>query len=539
MRVQNAVVAGLLCLFTLGASADITRVSPSSFSPSGEDYITIYGSDLLGTVGTQIVFDDQFTVEEPNFASQTEILSWVPVGVLLVEGQHSVKVLSIDAAGVRVHGPAFFTVALPPPSGAPTVVVPDGGYSVEAESSQGATVDLPVSAFSADGDPLPVTCLPASGSVFPLGLTSVQCSATDAGGTTQNGFVLFVTDTTAPVITVPADIVTDNPVVHFTATAVDQIDGPLTVSCNPPSGSTFVSGVTTVRCIASDTRFNLAEGLFTVRVTGGPPILTLPDDIVEEATSANGAVVSYQATSEDGTVSCSPASGATFPLGATTVNCTATSSGGQTSGSFTVTVVDTTGPVLSTPFELRVDAESAAGATATWVATAFDLVDGDRPVTCAPPSGSFFAFGTTPVFCSAADTRNNSETVIFDVIVEDLSAPQFTSVVATPGALWPPNHQMVAVTVAAVAVDAVDPAPQIQILNVRSNQPVNGTGDGDMAPDWEITGPLTLNLRAERSQGKERVYTIIVQATDSSGNVSTSSTTVRVADTTPKRRAVR
>ena len=538
MRVQNAVLAGLLCLFTLGASADITRVSPSSFSPSGEDYITIYGSNLLGTVGTQIVFDDQFTVEEPNFASQTEILSWVPVGVLLVEGQHSVKVLSIDAAGVRVHGPAFFTVALPPPSGAPSVVVPDGGYTVEAESAQGATVDLPVTAFSADGNPLPVTCLPASGSLFPLGLTNVQCSATDAGGTTQNGFVLLVTDTIAPVITVPADIVTDNPVVQFTATAVDQIDGPLTVSCSPPSGSTFVSGVTTVRCIASDTRFNLAEGRFTVRVTGGPPLLTLPDDIVEEATSANGAVVNYQATSEDGSVSCSPASGATFPLGATTVNCTATSSGGQTSGSFTVTVVDTTGPVLSTPFELHVDAESAAGATATWVATAYDLVDGDRPVTCAPPSGSFFPFGTTTVFCSAADTRNNSETVSFDVIVEDLSAPQFTSVVATPGALWPPNHQMVAVTVVAVAVDAVDPAPQIQILSVRSNQPVNGTGDGDTAPDWEITGPLTLKLRSERSQGKERVYTIIVQATDSSGNVSTSTTTVRVADTTPKRRAV-
>jgi hypothetical protein len=308
MRVQNAVVAGLLCLFTLGASADITRLSPSSFTPSGEDYITIYGSNLLGTVGTQIVFDDLYTVAEPNFASTNEIVSWIPIPVLVVEGQHSVKVLSIDEGGVRVHGPAFFTVAAPPPSGAPIVVVPDGGFTVEAENAQGATVDLPVSAISADGGSLPVTCLPASGSVFPLGLTNVRCSATDAGGTTEQGFVLFVTDTIAPVVTVPADIATDNPVVTFTATAVDHIDGALSVSCSPSSGSTFVNGLTTVRCIASDAHFNLGEGVFTVRVTGGPPILTLPDPIVAEATSANGAVVTYEATSDDGTVNCSPAS---------------------------------------------------------------------------------------------------------------------------------------------------------------------------------------------------------------------------------------
>ena len=46
-------------------------------------------------------------------------------------------------------------------------------------------------------------------------------------------------------------------------------------------------------------------------------------------------------------VTCTPASGTTFALGATTVNCSATdAAGNEATGSFTVTVRDTTAPVL-------------------------------------------------------------------------------------------------------------------------------------------------------------------------------------------------
>jgi len=64
---------------------------------------------------------------------------------------------------------------------------------------------------------------------------------------------------------------------------------------------------------------------------------------------------------------------------------------------------------------------------------------------------------------------------------------------------------------------------------VTSNEPVNGTGDGDQEPDWEITGPLTVNLRAERAgTGSGRVYTLTVQCSDDSGNSSTGSVAVTV-----------
>jgi len=76
-----------------------------------------------------------------------------------------------------------------------------------------------------------------------------------------------------------------------------------------------------------------------------PPVLTLPADITVTATSRLGARVSYTATATDNvdphpTVTCAPPSGAQFPLGLTTVNCTARDASGNTStGSFHVRVI--------------------------------------------------------------------------------------------------------------------------------------------------------------------------------------------------------
>jgi hypothetical protein len=68
-----------------------------------------------------------------------------------------------------------------------------------------------------------------------------------------------------------------------------------------------------------------------------------------------------------------------------------------------------------------------------------------------------------------------------------------------------------------------------RITSVTSNEPISGTGGGDLSPDWQITGPLTLLVRAERSpKGDGRVYTITVVCTDASGNTSTKTTTVSV-----------
>src|SRR5262249_47778048 len=58
-------------------------------------------------------------------------------------------------------------------------------------------------------------------------------------------------------------------------TVTDNLPG-VTVSCAPPSGSTFPLGVTTVNCTALDVTGNRSTCSFSVSLTGGPP----PVDII-------------------------------------------------------------------------------------------------------------------------------------------------------------------------------------------------------------------------------------------------------------------
>jgi len=81
-----------------------------------------------------------------------------------------------------------------------------------------------------------------------------------------------VVDDTPPTITCPADMTMgatnpDGVVVTFTATATDACDPNPTVTCTPPSGSTFPIGTTAVSCTATDASGHQASCSFTVRVT--------------------------------------------------------------------------------------------------------------------------------------------------------------------------------------------------------------------------------------------------------------------------------
>jgi hypothetical protein len=471
----------------------------------------------------------------PSSISDTELLVSVPDTVLQVPGTVSVTVLAHDASSTRTIGPGFFTVngivtQAPPELNVPEAVV------AEAASAAGANVFFSVTAFSfVDPPPEPTpVCNHNSGDLFPLGTTIVSCSATDSFGTSTATFPVVVTDTVAPTLHLPANIVTTNPVVTYTATATDAIDGAVTVVCSPTSGSTFPNGTTFVNCEATDSHANQAKGTFSVSVNVTPPSLNLPADITVPGHGLPaGAVVTYTVTTDaDATVVCTPPSGSTF-FGVTTVECTATNAGGGiTTGTFTVTVVggDNTPPVLTLPADFSVEATGPSGATVTFTATAVDDVDGPVPVTCVPASGSVFALGATTVNCSASDLSGNVATGSFHIAVIDTTPPTIVDASVSPSNLWPPNHKMVDVTITVHAVDLVDGSPTVQITNVSSNQPINGTGDGDVSPDWIITGATTLQLRAERAgTGGDRIYTITYTVTDFSGNVATGTLTVTVS----------
>ncbi|OGG43279.1 MAG: hypothetical protein A3F84_12920 [Candidatus Handelsmanbacteria bacterium RIFCSPLOWO2_12_FULL_64_10] len=100
---------------------------------------------------------------------------------------------------------------------------------------------------------------------------------------------------------------------------------------------------------------------------------------------------------------------------------------------------------------------------------------------------------------------------------------------------------MVLVAKGISAKDDRDPSPTLSVA-VASNEPVNGLGDGDMAPDWNVVnngnGTFDVWVRAERSgKGSGRIYTITATATDRSNNTASVSAAVTVGHDQGKKAA--
>ncbi len=312
---------------------------------------------------------------------------------------------------------------------------------------------------------------------------------------------------------------------------VDEAARTITATKSFATGGSFNGSVT-----VTDATGRTATRTFSYTVAGGnadtvAPVIVTPGNLTAEATSLAGAAVSFSVSASDDqdgsvAVTLSAASGSTFALGTTTVTATATDrAGNQATATFTVTVADTIAPALTAPANLVLEATSAAGATATFAATASDATG--VTLSYSRASGSTFALGTTSVTVTATDGVGNTSSATFSVTVRDTTAPVFTALSTNAPTLWPPNHKMVAVTVSAATTDAS--AVTYRITRVTSNEPDNGLGDGDTANDIKITGAMTVDLRAERSgKGSGRVYTITVEAKDAAGNVSTKTVTVGV-----------
>jgi hypothetical protein len=278
-----------------------------------------------------------------------------------------------------------------------------------------------------------------------------------------------------------------------------------------------------------------------VRVIDRPPVLIVPASQTLEATNPLGAVATWPPViatdAVDGpiTATCTPASGSMFainPVPVTTVTCTVTDSGHNTvSDTFTITVRDTTPPtIVNLPANMTVPSTTPTGAIVNWPPpTATDLVDVTVDVFCVPTSGSFFPLGKTPVTCTATDAHGNRARESFSVTVVD-GLPPVVTVTLNPGVLWPPDHRMIPIAVTVTTQDG-DPHPSCAIFSVTSNQPVNGTGDGDTDVDWGFNG-LNLKLRRERAgnagSDSVRIYTVTVRCIDSSGNIGTGIATARV-----------
>ncbi len=331
-----------------------------------------------------------------------------------------------DTRGNTANGSLKVTVTDSTP---PSLTLTD--QKAEATSGSGAAVTYAASGSDIVDGAREVSCDNASGATFPIGTTTVNCSATDTRGNKGTGsFTVTVKDTTAPTLTLSGKTAEatgpGGATVSYSASASDTVDGPITPSCDKPSGSTFPLGTATVTCSATDKAGNTASGSLDVTVQDTTAPAVSVKDVTAEATSSTGAPVSYTATATakdavdgDRPVTCTPASGSTFKIGDTAVACsTADKTGNKTEGGFTVTVQDTTAPVLAKPADIALTATSATGAVATYSPAGTDAVDGSVAAACTPASGSTFALGTTQVSCTATDSKGNkSAAQVFNVTV--------------------------------------------------------------------------------------------------------------------------
>ncbi|MFT4929308.1 MAG: hypothetical protein ACI8WB_005439 [Phenylobacterium sp.] len=261
-----------------------------------------------------------------------------------------------------------------------------------------------------------------------------------------------------------------------------------------------------------------------------PPSVNAGANQTLEATSTAGASATISPTTDDAcgdvSVTLNPQL-ANYPLGTTQVTAIAIDgSGNQSSSSTTVNVQDTTAPVLSVGANVEVEATGPMTSIDIGAAAASDIFEVD--VT----SNQIAAYpvGITTVNWTATDANSNQSSATQMVTVVDTTAPNF-SLNQHADKLWPPNHKMVLVGVVNQVDDLVDANPSV-VIEVTSNQDINGNGDGNTDSDWQVNqvgDSWEVWLRAERAGPKNaRHYTIAVTVSDSHGNSTTSTAVATV-----------
>jgi hypothetical protein len=314
------------------------------------------------------------------------------------------KTVAAEASCSVPNCPSFFaasdmtyTIDVPASDTLGPVVTLPAEVKANATSESGARVSYPTR-ISDNADPHPqLSCQPSSGSLFPIGRTTVACTGRDASGNT--------TRTTGDVIVRPSP-----------GDGVDYVSGFGIVSGQDfdvlaqamPDGSNASGTLTLNGSIYRVTCLNVAGSRATVggRVLSGN--VSTEGLLVTVADNGDGpmpdVVVSF-AFLEHPPPSCpAPGTGTALSIEGDVDVHDAPS--------------DTTAPVLTVPASVTVNATGPGGATVTYTVSANDDVDPRPKVTCAAPSGSIFPIGTSTVTCTASDVAGNTSTKSFRVIVK-------------------------------------------------------------------------------------------------------------------------
>ena len=358
---------------------------------------------------------------------------------------------------------------------------------ITGQSSAIYTWTTPTAVDNCAGVPV-IASTKASGSAFPVGLTEVIITATDASSVqSECRFKVNVQKIVATGTCLP----TDNTPPVFTNCPTNQVlttqNGGVAAVWNTPSvsdpclpiflftsansGQIFPVGTTTVTYTASDVKTNTATCSFTITVSGSsnpcatdniaPVITNCPNNFFTTLNPAINGGVGVWAT-PSASDNCSGATltsnfqtGTIFPAGNTVVTYTAKDGLNNTSTcSFTVNVAatnpcagDVTPPSITCPANVVANTTTNF-ATATWtVPTATDNC-GTPSVNATHTPGQNFGVGVTTVTYAASDANGNRKTCSFTVTINN---PCFSDTTAPVISNCPANQTVLGASGSATA----------------------------------------------------------------------------------------
>ena len=317
-------------------------------------------------------------------------------------------------------------------------------------------------------------------------ITRTWIASDNAGNTANCNQVLTIFDTTAPVVTCPADV---------TITCTDATDtatlgvASATDLCDPSPSITYSSSVTAGSCagastitrtwIATDACGNDVSCNQTISIVDiAAPTLSLPADLTLECTESTAPATTGTASATD---DCDPTPGITYTDTDVTGSCTqektitrtwlvADACGNQAQGDQTISIQDTISPTITCPADITLECDASSDPSVTGSATTTDNCDATPSITFSDSSMGGMIMRTW----SAADACGNSTSCLQHITVNDTTAPVIScpaSVNLNCDASTDPAD-----TGSATATDNCDPDIQITFSDISAS----GSCPGDV-----------------------------------------------------------
>lgn len=432
-------------VFPIGVTTVEFQASDGSNNTTTESFtVTVTGeAPTLAAIDNQVLWNDANVCSAVGFTPRVTVTG-VPVPTVTFSPPMttsfpvgSTTVTATASNGVSPDATRTFRVIVTDVQG-PTLTMP-ANITVPATSAAGAVVTYaePTANDNCEGPLTPTrTSGLASGSVFPIGTTTINYQVNGRDGLTSDFFTVTVTGTAPSIepianIVVPTAINTCSAVVPQPVPVVTGLPVP-TVTFSPTWPASFTTGTTQFTATASNGVSPDATTSFVVTVEDHqPPRITVPRSIVVTATSAAGAVVVYGAISASDhcgaptiTRRAGPVSGSTFPIGTTTVTFRATDASGNFSeDSFTVTV-NGAPPTIGSITGITVNADVNTCAAAGVAAPSTTTTGIPAPtVSFSPAMPGSFPVGTTTVTATATNGIAPDASTTFPVTVVDSQVP--------------------------------------------------------------------------------------------------------------------